>query len=304
MASPQLQEIIAGMREGGPDFSQPIEVVRQGFDEMLGGLPVADDITIEKTTLAGLPALYSRSPGDADDGALLYLHGGAYVVGSAHGYRSLAAELGRQAGVPAWAVDYRLAPEHRFPCAIDDALAAYRALLDSGIDAGRIVIAGDSAGGGLTLATLVAIRDAGLPAPSCALLISPWADLACEGASLESKAAEDPALNGEGLRATAAIYLDGTDARHPLASPIHADLSGLPPVLIQVGSAEVLLDDAVRAAGAIGAAGSPITLEIWPEMVHVWHVFAFMLPEAAAAMANAGTFFRDQLAKEPLKEGV
>jgi acetyl esterase/lipase len=229
-------------------------------------------------------------PGAADDAALFYLHGGAYVAGSAQGYRGLAAELGRAAGVRLFSADYRLAPEHPFPAAVDDGVAAYRALLDRGFDPSRLVVAGDSAGGGLTLAVLVALRDGGAPLPAAALLISPWADLGCDSESIAAKAVEDPALTAESLRASAARYLAGTDPRHPLASPCFADLTGLPPLLIQVGSAEILLDDAVRVARAAGAAGVDVRLEIWPQMIHVWHAFGFMLSAGRRAIAEAGTF--------------
>jgi acetyl esterase/lipase len=290
LADDELSQLIAGLRAGGPDLGAPPEESRPAFEALLATLPVADDIRFTPETLGGVPGLRAETDGMATDAALLYLHGGAFVVGSAQGYRGLAAELGRAGGLTTHAIDYRLAPEHPFPAAIDDAVAAYRALLDQGIAPGRIAIAGDSAGGGLTLSTLVSLREAGLPLPACGLLLSPWADLACEGASITGKAAQDPSLTEAGLRATAAYYLNGADPRTPLASPIHADLSGLPPLLIQVGSAEILLDDAVRVAAAVGAADGAVRLAIWPEMVHVWQAFAFMLGAGRAAIAEAGAF--------------
>lgn len=292
MADNELSQLIAGLRAGGPDLAAPPEEARAGFEALLATLPVAEDIRFTPETLGGVSGLRAETDGMTADAALLYLHGGAYVVGSAQGYRGLAAELGRAAGMTAHAIDYRLAPEHPFPAAIDDAVAAYRALLDQGIAAERIAIAGDSAGGGLTLAALVKLREAGLPLPACGLLLSPWADLACEGASITEKAAEDPSLNEAPLRITAAHYLNGADPRTPLASPIHADLRGLPPLFIQVGSAEILLDDAVRVARAAGAAGVSVRLDIWPDMVHVWHAFAFMLGAGRAAITDAGSFLR------------
>jgi len=293
MADAELEQLIAGLRANGPDLSAPVEQVRADFEAMLATIPVAEDLRFAPVELGGIPGIRTEAPGAAEDAALLYLHGGAYVIGSAQGYRALAAELARAAGAVGYAIDYRLAPEHVFPAAVEDAVIAYRALLDRGIDAKRIVIAGDSAGGGLALALLVALRDRGQPLPAAALLISPWADLACSGGSIASKAAEDPSLTEAGLRANAAHYLGGGDAGHPLASPIHADLSDLPPILIQVGSAEILLDDAVRIAATAGAAGTRVRLDIWPHMVHVWHAFGFMLTAGRAAITEAGDFLAD-----------
>ena len=257
---------------------------------MLAAMPVAEDLTFTPGTLAGLPALHTASPGAAEDAVLLYLHGGAYISGTPESYRGLAAELARAAGVRGIALDYRLAPEHPFPAAVDDAVAGYEALLARGFAPGRIVIAGDSAGGGLAMAALVALRDKGAPLPAAALLISPWADLTGNACSLESKAAEDPTLTAEALDIAAAHYLGGASAQHPLASPVLADLTGLPPMLIQVGSAEILLDDALALAAAAGRANAPVRLEIWPQMPHVWHIFAFMLPEGRKAIETAGAF--------------
>lgn len=288
-----LQQLIAGLRAGGLDFAAPPLQTREQFEAVLATLPVADDITFDPDNLGGVPGLRATLPGPAPEAALLYLHGGGYIAGSARGYRGLAAEIGRAAGAATHSIDYRLAPEHPFPAAIADAVKAYKALLARGYDPRKIVFAGDSAGGGLTLSMLVAIRDQGLKMPAAALLISPWADLACEGRSIEEKAAADPSLTAKGLRASAVHYLGSQDARR--ASPIHANLSGLPPLLVQVGSAEILLDDAVAVARAAGAHGVPVQLEIWPDMIHVWHAFAFMLPEGRKAIEAAGAFLRRSL---------
>jgi acetyl esterase/lipase len=290
-----LGALLASLREGELDFGRPVAETRAYFDAMLAGMPVADDLTFTPGTLAGLPALHTASPGAAEDAVLLYLHGGAYISGNPQGYRGLAAELARATGARGIALDYRLAPEHPFPAAVDDAVAGYEALLARGFAPGRIVIAGVSAGGGLTMALLLALRDKGLPQPAAALLISPWADLTGKAASHSTKAAEDPTLTAEALRISADYYLGGASAEHPLASPIHADLSGLPPLLIQVGSAEILLDDAVALAAAAGRANAAVRLEIWPDMPHVWHAFAFMLPEGQKAIDTAGAFLRAAL---------
>lgn len=291
MANEDLSQLLGLLRAGGPDLGAPPLEARAAFAELLNTLPVADDLHFEADSLACLPTLKCVAPTSAPERALLYLHGGAFVVGSAQGYRGLAGELSRAAGMTGYAVDYRLAPETPFPGAVEDATAAYLALLDRGFAPDRIALAGDSAGGGLVLSTLVHLRDQGHPLPACALLISPWANLACDAASITTKAAEDPSLTGEALRKTAAHYLGGTDPRTPLASPVHADLRGLPPLLVQVGSAEILLDDAVQVAQVAGHAGTSVRLDIWPGMVHVWHAFAFMLGAGRAAIADAGAFF-------------
>jgi hypothetical protein len=285
-----LAALMASLREGELDFGRPVAETRAYFDAMLAGMPVAEDLTFTDGTLAGLPALHTASPGAAEDAVLLYLHGGAYISGNPQGYRALAAELARAAGARGIALDYRLAPEHPFPAAVDDAVAGYEALLERGFAPGRIVIAGDSAGGGLTAATLIALRDKGVPLPAAALLISPWADLTGKAASLTTKAAEDPTLTAKALRISAEYYLGGQGADHPLASPVLADFSGLPPLLIQVGSIEVLLDDSLALAAAAGRSNAPVRLEIWPDMPHVWHAFAFMLPEGRKAIETAGAF--------------
>jgi len=297
MKSPELEQLIAALRAGAPDLSAPPAVVRAGLSQMVAAAPVASDIQFESVHLGGVPALASRTPGAAPERTLIYLHGGAYVFGSPQDYRSLSAELGRAFGSRAISLDYRLAPEHPFPAAVNDAVAAYRALLEEGRAPGTIVVAGDSAGGGLVVSMLVAAREAGLPMPAAALAISPWVDLACEGSSMQSKLEEDPALEREGLLAMAELYLNGTPADTPLASPLHADLASLPALLIQVGSAEILLDDAVRLAARAGEAGVRVKLSVWPDMPHVWHFFGFMLTEGRQAIAEAADFLGAQLGR-------
>jgi epsilon-lactone hydrolase len=293
MASEVLAELVTAMRAGGVDFSD-LEKGRADLEALLAGMPADPDLTYTRTDLAGVPVLHVNS-GPANAGALLYLHGGAYIAGSTQGYRGLIAEIGKALGMPAWAPDYRLAPEAPFPAAVDDAVAAYCALLAQGIPASRIVIAGDSAGGGLTLATLVKLRADGVDLPAAGFLISPWADLSCSVGTMESKAAEDPSLDQAGLQQSALLYLAGQDVAHPLASPVHADLSGLPPLLVQVGSAEILLGDSLLIADRAGQAGTHVQLEVWPDMIHVWHSFHFMLPEGRQALDAAGLFLRARL---------
>ena len=297
MSQEQLDAVVGIMRQGaGPDLSAAPTVAREQFDAMLANIPSPEGLTFSQGTAGGVPAMWSDSPEAAADRTLLYLHGGAFVIGNAVGYRPVWGGLARAAGARGLAIDYRLAPEHPFPAAVDDAVAAYRWLLAEGRKPGSIVIAGDSAGGGLTVSMLVKARDEGLPMPAAALAISPWADLQCVGQSIVTKAEADPALDKAGLVNMAAHYLGGRSPREPLASPIHADLRGLPPLLIQVGSAEILLDDAIRLAGVAGAADVRTTLEVWPGMPHVWHAFGFMLDEGRDATDRAGEFFRSNMA--------
>lgn len=292
---PALAGLLEGLRAGELDFNDPPEKARKDFEEMLAGLPADPALVFDRVDLGGVSTLRGTYPGGATDGALLYFHGGGFVIGSAQAYRLLAAELARSAGLTAYAPDYRLAPEHPFPAAIDDCRAAYLALLAQGIAPERIVLAGDSAGGGLVISTLLALRDAGDPLPAAAVALSPWVDLSGTSRSTSAKAAEDAALTGDGLQACVRHYIGDGNRNHPLASPIHADLSGLPPVMIQVGSAEILLDDALALAAAAGHAGTAVRLEIWPNMPHVWHAFAFMLEAGQLAIADAGVFMKQAL---------
>jgi acetyl esterase/lipase len=204
----------------------------------------------------------------------------------------MVAQAGREARARTIALDYRLAPEHPFPAAVEDAVAGYRFLLSRGFAADRISVAGDSAGGGLTVALLVSLRDAGLPLPACAWCSSPWVDLEGAGGSMTAKAAVDPMVQPPYLIELAATYLHGADPRTPLAAPLYADLRGLPPMLIQVGSAETLLDDAVRLAGVAGAADVRVRLEVWPDMIHVWQLFYQQVAAGHRALAEAGAFIR------------
>jgi len=255
------------------------------------GLP--PDVKLEPVTANGVHAEWTSTPGAAGDAALLYLHGGGYVNGSLDSHRHLVAEAGRAANCWALSLDYRLAPEHPFPAAVDDAVAGYRYLLGRGVKPGRIAIAGDSAGGGLVVAAMVAIRDAGLPQPGCGWGISPWVDLEAIGETMASKSAADPTVQKAGILDMARLYLNGADPRAPLAAPLYADLTGLAPLLIQVGACETLLDDAIRLAKAAGAADVYVDLQVWPEMIHVWHLFHPELTAGRRAIAAGGAFVRN-----------
>ncbi|HVE11703.1 MAG TPA: alpha/beta hydrolase [Paraburkholderia sp.] len=232
----------------------------------------------------------------ASDGApgpaltILYFHGGGYYFCSPQTHRSLVFGLATRSGARIFSLDYRLAPEHRFPAALDDALAAWRQLNAEGASPDSIVLAGDSAGGGLALATLVALRDAGAPLPAGALLFSPWTDLAATGASIRINDGVDPMFCGASVGRAARLYLGETPATHPYASPCYADLRGLPPLFIQAGSTEVLLDDARRVAERAHESGVQVEFEIWPKMPHVWQLWAPFLPEARRALDNAARF--------------
>ncbi|MDX2170475.1 MAG: alpha/beta hydrolase [Deltaproteobacteria bacterium] len=296
MASAELQMVIDLLKAGPIPRDQSFAAQREGLDNLSAMAPPPADASYEEVTFAGRPAAWIQA-GDASPArTLLYLHGGGYCVGSLKSHRGLATDLSRAAGVRVLLLDYRLAPEHPFPAAVDDALAAYRALLAQDVEARHIAIAGDSAGGGLTAATLLALRDAGLPRPAAGVLLSPWLDLTLSGESMDGRAAIDPMVQREPLQRMADAYLAGADPRAPLASPLFADLHGLPPLLIQVGSAETLLDDSTRFAARARAADVSVRLDVWDDMIHVFNAFAFLLPEARTANQQIGAFLRERLA--------
>jgi acetyl esterase/lipase len=253
------------------------------MESSVGLFPVPPEVETKPVDAGGVRAEWQWRAGVAEDAVLMYLHGGGYALGSINTHRSLTAGIAQHLAGRVLSVDYRLAPEHPCPAAIEDAVAAYRFLLNEG--AKRIVIAGDSAGGGLTLATLVALREAGLPQPVGAWCISPWTDLAGTGESAATKVDEDVMIKVDGLRENGRIYAPGGDVNDPRATVLNADLRGLAPLLIQVGTAEVLLDDSTRLATKAAAANVNVRLETWPNMPHVWHIFAGMLSEARDAVA-------------------
>lgn len=253
------------------------------------------DVRVEPADAGGVPAEWTSTPAADPARVILFLHGGGYVSGSIQSHRHVVAQAGREAWACTLALGYRLAPEHPFPAALEDALTGYRWLLALGFAPENIAVAGESAGGGLAVATLVALRDSGDPLPSCAWLSSPWVDLENAGVTMATKAAVDPLISKPYLAELAAMYLHGADARAPLASPLYADLRGLPPMLIQVGSAETLLDDAVRLAAAAGAMEVRVTLQVWPDMIHAWHLFFPQLEPGRRALSEMGAFVRATL---------
>ncbi|NML63618.1 alpha/beta hydrolase [Hymenobacter sp. RP-2-7] len=273
----------------GPD-------ARPMFAALMGATPAAPGISCEAATVGGVPGYWCRPAHAPADAALLYLHGGAYVLGSAEAYRNLAGQLAARVGVECFVADYRLAPEHPFPAAPNDVLAVYRDLVALGRT--RLVLAGDSAGGGLALATLATVAATpGLPAPRAAAVLSPWTDLALTGDTFDTRAAADLSFTKEmPLGASARLYLAGHDAHDPQASPFYGELAGLPPVQIQVGDDEVLLDDAVRYAGRVQAAGGQAELHVWLGMGHVFPASVGTLEAAREAFDSTGSFLRCYLA--------
>ncbi len=242
----------------------------------------------------GVGADLITTPVCEDDRNVLFLHGGGFIIGSPALYRHVTWRIATATHARVLAVDYRLAPEHPFPAALEDAAAAYQWLLDQGADARRIAVMGNSAGGGLVFSLMLRLRDEGVPLPGAAVALSPWTDLALTGRSLKLNANADPLLNAEDPPQFVADYLAGIDPRTPYASPLYGDPAGLPPTIIQVGSDEVLRDDAVRMADRMREAGCEVELEIWPRMPHVWHALAPLIPEARRAIERIGSFVRDR----------
>ena len=269
--------------------------LRAAYDEIAHSHPLPNNVTSEKVDAGGVSAEWLSGPDPDAQRTILYLHGGCYTTGSVDTHRDLISRLAINSSMRVLGLNYRLAPLHRFPAAVEDAAAAYRWLLRIGIQPHHIAMAGDSAGAGLALAAGLTIRDEGLPLPGAIVCISPWVDLAATGASMESKAAEDPIVNRNMLLGWGGLYLGDSDPRTPLASPLYGDLRGFPPMLIQVGSAEVLLDDSIRLAKQASDCGVDVALEVWPEMIHVWHTFAPILPEARQAIEEMVRFIRRHL---------
>jgi epsilon-lactone hydrolase len=297
MSRQQLQTIVQMLRSQPvvkPDAT--VEEARAGFEQIASMFPVDGDIKREAVDAGGVKAEWVSAPDGDLRRAILYLHGGGYVIGSINTHRALAAGLARAAKARVLVIDYRLAPEHPHPAAVEDSVAAYRWMLGQGLKPARIAVAGDSAGGGLTVATLVAIRDAKLPLPAAGACLSPWVDLEGIGASMTTKADADPIVQKVGIEQMAAAYLGGKDPRTPLAAPLYADLTGLPPLLIQVGTAETLLDDASRLAERARKAGVAVSYEASEDMIHVWHLFAPMLDEGQEAIDRIGEFVRKHAA--------
>lgn len=288
MPSKELQGFLESIRAMG-SFEADLMTMRK-MTSRAPAYPKPADVTWEPVDAEGVPAEWV-TPEDCVPGrAVVYLHGGGYATGTLDSARSVSTHLARAARSRLLAVDYRLAPEHPFPAAVEDALAAYRFALASGHEPEATALCGDSSGGGLALATLVALREHGDPMPAAAVCMSPWTDLTLSGASLQANRDSDPMVSAKTLGLMADAYLGEGDRRSPTASPLFAELTGLPPLLLQVGSGELLVDDTNRFAARARAAGVDVTVELWDDVFHVWQAYADLLPEARDAIAQIGTY--------------
>jgi monoterpene epsilon-lactone hydrolase len=302
MSTQQRETIDAILRQSAFPPGSDVAEQRRLLRAAVSAQPLPADVTVTAAALGGIPTAEITVDRIEPRHVVLYFHGGVYVIGDAFLAADLASQVGRRTGAKVISVDYRLAPEHPYPAAVDDALAAYEALLNNGTAPSDIVFAGESAGGGLAVVTLVNARDHGLPLPAGAYVMSPYADLTLAGTTMETKREVDPLFTRELLQARVTDYTAGQDASLGLISPIFADLSGLPPLIIQAGSHELLLDDAVRLAGQAAAADVEVTLEITPGVPHVFQAYSAILDEGAAALDRAGRFLSARLAGSPTLE--
>jgi acetyl esterase/lipase len=296
MASAELQVVLDLLNANPPIQGADIAGMRESMNAMLGAIPPPEDVTFTAVDAGGVAAEWATTDLPDSGRVVVYFHGGAYALGGVHTHRNLVAHIARRTGARVLNVDYRLAPEHPHPAAVDDAVAAYRFALAGGAPAAKVALAGDSAGGGLTAACLVALRDAGDPMPGAAVCISPWLDLSLSFASWQTKADVDPMLAREQIALCADAYRNGADPKTPTVSPVFADLTGLPPLLVQVGTSEVLLDEAVEFAKRAEAAGVDTTIDVAQDMIHVWHAFADLLPEGREALDDLAAFLDAKLA--------
>jgi len=304
VSTEQRENLEAILRQSAFPVGSDVNEQRRALRELLSAQPLPADVTVTEAALGGVPTAEITVEGIEPRHFVLYFHGGVYVMGDAVLAADLASQVGRRTDAKVISVDYRLAPEHPYPAAVDDALAAYEALLDNGIAPSEIVFAGESAGGALAVVTLVNARDHGLPLPTAALAMSPYADLTLAGTTMETKREVDPLMSREGLQSRVTDYTAGQDAALGLISPIFGDLAGLPPLIIQAGSHEVLLDDAVRLARQAATADVEVTLDITPEVPHVFQAYYPILDEAAAALDRAGQFLSAHLAGAALREAA
>jgi acetyl esterase/lipase len=293
VASPQFAALLQAMNQRHP-WESTNQELHNNWEASAKLIPLPADVTTETVDAGGVSAEWVSVPGSDPSRVVLYFHGGGYVIGSGNTHREVVQRLCRASGARALNVDYRLAPDSRFPSAVNDATRAYRWLVAQGIEPADVVVAGDSAGGGLVMAAMVALRDAGDPLPGAAVALSPWVDLEASGESMMTKAEVDPVIQKPWLLQCAANYLGDADPHSPLASPLYADLTGLPPLLIQVGENETLIDDATRLAERAKIAGVDVTLEVWDEMVHLWHLLAPIVPEGQQAIDRIGEWMRER----------
>ncbi|MAF38025.1 MAG: alpha/beta hydrolase [Chloroflexi bacterium] len=288
--SKELDTVLEMIRVRSAEVRKTTDDDRLSYERIMSVLPMDDDIETERVGVNGVPAEWIWAPESQENRVILYLHGGGYLFGSARTHRVMLAHMARAAKARVLALDYRLAPEIPFPAPVEDSVSAYRWLQAQGISPHKIAIGGDSAGGGLVVAALVALRSVGEPMPAAGVCISAWTDMESTGTSMATNAEADPSVSKERLLKIAKVYLGGKDPRAPLASPIHADLTGLPPLLLQVGSIEVLLDDSTMLKSRAKEAGVSVEMEVWEDMPHVWHHYAPILPEARKAIGKIGEF--------------
>ena len=290
MPSKELGKLIELLRSMPQVQGMDIARMRSNMENAALLQSIPQGVVSLPVNAGGISAEWIVPEGARLDAVILYLHGGGYVMGSIISHRALVARIARASQTRGLIIDYRLAPEQPFPAAVEDATVAYQWLIKEKVAPNKIVIAGDSAGGGLTVSTMINLKDKDISLPAAAVCISPWTDLAMTGESLISKADIDPMVKVDGAAEMAKLYLGHEDSRSPLASPLYGDLSGLPPLLIQVGTAEVLMDDSVRLADKAKKAGVDVTYSPWPDMIHVWHAFADILPEAGEAINAIGKY--------------
>lgn len=288
MPSEALNGIIQMVRSVMGDSVPAIEDIRAQSAAGGGMNPIPEDVVVEQVDASGVPCLWVKAPESRDDRVIVHFHGGGYAVGSAQSSAHFAARVARAAGARVLVVDYRLAPENVFPAAIDDAVKAYRWVLEHGAGAARTVVMGESSGGGLAVATLLRAKDEGVAMPAMIVVMSPWTDLELTGETMVTKAEEDPLVQPALLKMFADAYLTGQDKKQPYASPLYGDFSGFPPMYIQVGTAEILLDDSRRLAERAKTAGVDVTLDVWEEMIHTWQLFAAFAPEGQEAIDKFG----------------
>lgn len=292
MVSQEMQNVITLLKQfqNSLEGNQNIQALRDGLEQIVSIAEIPDDVTCEPTDAGGVPAEWISTPSATENKLILYLHGGGWVAGSINTHRDLVARISRAAKIRVLIIDYRLAPEYPFPAGLNDCLTVYNWILSKGIKPENVIIAGDSAGGNLTLASLIKLRDEGIPLPVAAVCLSPVTDLTLSGESYKTKAELDPSVKREDIEFMVSQYVEVKDRQNPLVSPLYADLRGLPPLLIHVGTAEVLHDDSTRFAERAKEAGIDVTLEIFEDMIHVFHTFAPLAPEGQEGIEKIAEF--------------
>lgn len=302
MASEEFDHLLERIRSFESPKDPSLEETRAILENTAKLFTVPENVDVRPIDAGGVAAEWLLPADATANASLLYLHGGGYALGSIESHRHMAAQIAEAAGVRTLIIEYRLAPEHPFPAGLEDAVTAYHWLRAEGTAPSDIVISGDSAGGGLTMATLLSLKKEGAAMPAGAALISPWVDLEGTGESMKTKGAQDPIIRAQGLAAFTKYYVGGHDPQAPLASPLYGDLAGLPPLLIHVGSAEVLLDDSTRLAKKATEAGVEVELDVWEEMIHVWHYYAERIPEGRDAIAKIADFIKQRLGIAPSRD--